>query len=232
MVKTDKKNSKNDSVGLVGWDRAEMAQKVALDIPDGSYVNLGIGIPEMVAGFVPEGRELIYQTENGLLGMGPAPDPQHQDRELVNAGKKYVTTIPGAAFFHHADSFSMIRGGHIDICVLGTMQVSRNGDIANWSTGAKDAIPAVGGAMDLVAGVKRIFVITQHVTKKGDPKIVEECTFPLTGKNVVERIYTNLAVIYVNKSGLYVREMAPGVTFDYLQERTGAELKQLEEAKV
>ena len=210
----------------IGWSRAEMAQKVAQDIPDGSYVNLGIGIPEMVADFVPEGRELIYQTENGLLGMGPVPEEGKGDRELVNAGKKYVTTIPGAAYFHHADSFAMIRGGHIDICVLGTMQVSRTGDIANWSTGAKDAIPAVGGAMDLVAGVKRIFVITQHVTKKGHPKIVDECTFPLTGKGVVERVYTDLAIMDIKKDGIYVREMAPNVDFKYLQEHTGTKLYQ------
>ena len=223
MIHTDKN---------IGWSRTEMAQKVALDIPDGSYVNLGIGIPEMVADFVPEGRELIYQTENGLLGMGPVPEKEKGDRELVNAGKKYVTTIPGAAFFHHADSFGMIRGGHIDICVLGTMQVSKNGDIANWSTGAKDAIPAVGGAMDLVAGVKRIFVITQHVTKKGDPKIVEECTFPLTGKGVVERIYTNLAILDVKKDGLFIKEMAPNVTFNYLQELTGTKLNQYIISKV
>lgn len=210
----------------IGWSRAEMAQKVAQDIPDGSYVNLGIGIPEMVADFVPKGRELIYQTENGLLGMGPVPEEGKGDRELVNAGKKYVTTIPGAAYFHHADSFAMIRGGHIDICVLGTMQVSRTGDIANWSTGAKDAIPAVGGAMDLVAGVKRIFVITQHVTKKGHPKIVDECTFPLTGKGVVERVYTDLAIMDIKKDGIYVREMAPNVDFKYLQEHTGTKLYQ------
>jgi len=210
----------------IGWSRAEMAQKVAEDIPDGSYVNLGIGLPELVADFVPEGRELIYQTENGLLGMGPIPKNDKKDRELVNAGKKYVTAISGAAYFHHADSFTMIRGGHIDICVLGTMQVSRNGDIANWSTGAKDAIPAVGGAMDLVAGVKRIFVISQHVTKKGHPKIVEECTFPLTGKGVVERVYTDLAILDIKKDGIFVREMAPNVSFDYLQEKTGTKLSQ------
>lgn len=210
----------------IGWSRAEMAEKVALDIPDGSYVNLGIGIPEMVADFVPEGRELIYQTENGLLGMGKVPKYENKDRELVNAGKKYITAIPGAAYFHHADSFTMIRGGHIDVCVLGAMQVSEQGDLANWSTGAKDAIPAVGGAMDLVAGVKRIFVITQHVTKHGDPKILEECTFPLTGKQVVERIYTNLAVIDVKKDGLFVRELAPNVDFNFLQKQTGAKLNQ------
>ena len=226
MVDTDKKTRQNDTVGQVGWNRAEMAQKVALDIPDGSYVNLGIGIPEMVADFVPEGRELIYQTENGLLGMGPVPEEGKGNRELVNAGKKYITAIPGAAYFHHADSFTMIRGGHIDICVLGAMQVSKEGDLANWSTGATNAIPAVGGAMDLVAGVKRIFVITQHVTKHGDPKIVDECSFPLTGKHVVERIYTDLAIIDVKEDGLYVREMAPNVDFNYLQERTGAILNQ------
>jgi len=215
MIHTDKK---------IGWSRAEMAQKVALDIPDGSYVNLGIGIPEMVADFVPEGRELIYQTENGLLGMGKVAEIGKEDRELVNAGKKCVTTIPGAAYFHHADSFTMIRGGHIDICVLGAMQISQDGDLANWSTGAKNAIPAVGGAMDLVAGVKRIFVISQHETKKGYPKIVEHCTFPLTGKQVVESIYTDLAIIDVKKDGLFVREMAPNVDFDYLQSKTGAKL--------
>lgn len=211
---------------VLGWSRAEMAQKAALDIPDGSYVNLGIGIPEMVASFVPEGRELIYQTENGLLGMGEAPAKEDEDRELVNAGKKCVTAIPGASYFHHGDSFTMIRGGHIDVCVLGAMQVSKEGDLANWSTGKKNAIPAVGGAMDLVAGVKRIFVITQHVTKHGDPKIIEKCTFPLTGKQVVERIYTDLAVIEVKKEGLFVREMAPGVTFEFLQSQTGTKLTQ------
>ena len=221
-----------DTEKQIGWNRAEMAQKVALDIPDGSYVNLGIGIPEMVADFVPEGREVIYQTENGLLGMGKVPEKGKGDRELVNAGKKCITAISGASYFHHADSFSMIRGGHIDICVLGAMHVSKEGDLANWSTGAKDAIPAVGGAMDLVAGVKRIFVITQHLTKHGDPKIIEECTFPLTGKKVVERIYTNLAIIDVKREGLFVREMAPKIDFDYLQKHTGAKLHQYAETQV
>ncbi|MEO2047594.1 MAG: 3-oxoacid CoA-transferase subunit B [Pirellulales bacterium] len=208
-----------------GWTREQMAQRAALDIPDGSYVNLGIGIPEMVAQFVPVGREFIYQTENGLLGMGPNPEAGQEDPDLINAGKKPVTAIPGAAFFHHADSFVMIRGGHIDICVLGAMQVSKAGDLANWSTGTADAIPAVGGAMDLVAGVKTIFVISQHQTKKGEPKIVERCTCPLTGKGVVDRIFTNLAILDVTSDGLVVRELAPGITFDYVQERTPVCLK-------
>jgi 3-oxoadipate CoA-transferase beta subunit len=208
----------------IGWSKTEMAQKVAMDIPDGSYVNLGIGMPEMVADFVPEGRELIYQTENGLLGMGPVPEAGKENPELINAGKKPVTTIPGACFFHHADSFTMIRGGHIDVCVLGAMQVSKDGDLANWSTGAANAIPAVGGAMDLVAGVKRILVITQHNTKEGEAKILNQCSYPLTGKGVVETIYTDLAIIDVKQEGLFVREMAPNVNFEYLQERTEARL--------
>ncbi|WP_321279139.1 3-oxoacid CoA-transferase subunit B [Marinifilum fragile] len=210
----------------IGWSKTEMAQNVAMDIPDGSYVNLGIGMPEMVADFVPSGRELIYQTENGLLGMGAVPMAGQEDPELINAGKKPVTTIPGACFFHHADSFTMIRGGHIDVCVLGAMQISKNGDLANWSTGAANAIPAVGGAMDLVAGVKRILVITQHNTKDGKPKILNQCSYPLTGKGVVESIYTNLAIIDVKKEGLFVRKLGPNVDFEYLQKHTEAKLFQ------
>ncbi|QQX82583.1 3-oxoacid CoA-transferase subunit B [Shewanella sp. KX20019] len=201
-----------------------MAQKAAQDIPDGAYVNLGIGIPEKVARYVPEGREVIYHTENGLLGMGPKPNDEEIDFELINAGKKPVSAIAGAAYFHHADSFAMIRGQHIDICVLGAMQVSQKGDLANWSTGAVDAIPAVGGAMDLVAGVKTIFVITQHTTKQGDAKLLENCSYPLTGQGVVSRIYTDLAVIKVTKHGLEVVELAPAVDFDYVQQRTACEL--------
>jgi len=207
-----------------GWTTDEMAQKVAADIPDGSYVNLGIGIPELVAGFVPEGREVIYHTENGLLGMGPVPDAEMEDPELINAGKKYVTALPGACYFHHADSFAMIRGRHIDICVLGALQVSEEGDLANWSTGEPGAIPAVGGAMDLVAGVKTIYVISKHITKTGEAKVVKQCSYPLTGKGVVNRIYTDLAIIDVTPKGLKVREMAPGVSFDDLQQCTGAKL--------
>ncbi len=201
-----------------------MAQRAALDIPDGSYVNLGIGIPELVAAHVPEGREFIYHTENGLLGMGPSPKEGEGEPELINAGKRQVTTMPGAAFFHHADSFVMIRGGHIDLCVLGALQVSQDGDIANWSTGALDAIPAVGGAMDLVAGVETIFVITQHTTRDGEPKLVESCTYPLTGPGVVDRIYTNLAVIDVTPNGFQLVELSPGVDFEYVEARTGAPL--------
>jgi len=209
---------------MVGLTREQMAARAAQDIPDGSFVNLGIGIPELVASFVPEGREFLYHTENGLLGMGPPPPPGSEDPELINAGKRAVTTLPGAAFFHHADSFTMIRGGHIDVCVLGAMQVSSTGDLANWSTGAPGAVPAVGGAMDLVAGVKTILVITRHVTKAGDPKLVEECSYPLTGREVVSRIYTDLAVVDVTPRGFQLRELSPGVAYEEVREKTGAPL--------
>ena len=199
-----------------------MARRVALDIPDGSYVNLGIGIPELVAKYVPEGRELIYHTENGLLGMGPTPAEGEGHPELINAGKRQVTAIPGAAYFHHADSFTMIRGGHIDLCVLGALQVACSGDLANWSTGAPDAIPAVGGAMDLVAGVGKIWVITQHCTKRGEPKLVDACTYPLTGVGIVTRVYTELCVLDVTDRGFELVELSPGVTLDCVRERTGA----------
>lgn len=204
----------------VGWSRIEMAQKAALDIPDGSYVNLGIGMPELIADHVPPGIEVIYHTENGLLGMGPVPEPGEEDVELINAGKKYVTAIKGACFFHHADSFTMIRGGHLDISILGALQVCEKGDLANWSTGKPGAIPAVGGAMDLVAGVKNVWVITDHNTKDGHFKLVNNCSFPLTGKGVVDRVYTNLAILEVTPEGLKLREMAPGISFEYFQERT------------
>lgn len=213
-----------EKTDIKGWSTDEMAQKVAFDIPNGAYVNLGIGIPEKVAAFVPEGREVIYHTENGLLGMGNSPQIGQEDPELINAGKKAVTAIPGACYFHHADSFTMIRGKHIDVCVLGALQVAENGDLANWSTGETGAIPAVGGAMDLVAGVKTIYVITRHTTKTGEPKIVQQCSYPLTGKGVVSRIYTNLAIIDLTKEGLFVKEMAPGVNFSYLQSQTDARL--------
>ncbi len=208
-----------------GWSREEMAQRLAQDIANGSYVNLGIGIPELVAKFVPEGRTFIYHTENGLLGMGPSPAEGEADPELINAGKRHVTANPGSAYFHHADSFAMIRGGHLDLSVLGAMQIAQNGDLANWSTGKPGAIPAVGGAMDLVAGVKQVFVMTQHCTKTGDPKLVESCSYPLTGRSVVDRVYTNLAVIDVTPDGFQVVELCPGVEFETVQELTGAPLR-------
>lgn len=207
-----------------GWSNEEIAHKIAEDLPDGAYVNLGIGLPELVAGQIPEGKEIIFHTENGLLGVGPPPAPGEEDDELINAGKKPVTAIPGSCFFHHADSFAMVRGGHIDYCILGAFQVSEKGDLANWSTGELGAIPAVGGAMDLVAGVPHVFVISSHTTKTGEPKIVKECTYPLTGPRCVNRIYTNLAVIEVTDKGLQVREMAAGVTPELLQEVTAAPL--------
>ncbi len=214
-----------------GLSRPQMAWRAAQDIFDGAYVNLGIGIPEMVARFVPEGREVIYHTENGVLGFGPPPEPGQEDPELINAGKKPVTLRPGAAFVHHADSFAMIRGGHIDICILGAMQVAANGDLANWSTGDPDAIPAVGGAMDLVAGVRRIFVITSHTTRDGSPKLMERCGYPLTGVGVVERIYTDLAVVDVGDDGFVLREIAPGVDVQTVQERTAAPLHVAEDLR-
>ena len=211
-------------VPLQGWDREAMARRLAQDIPNGSYINLGIGIPELVAKFVPEGRTFIYHTENGLLGMGPSPEEGNEDPELINAGKRHVTANPGAAYFHHADSFAMIRGGHLDLSILGAMQISQAGDLANWSTGKPGAIPAVGGAMDLVAGVKKVFVLTQHTTKTGEPKLVESCTYPLTGQGVVDRIYTDLAVIDITPTGFQTVELAPGVSFEHVQAMTGAEL--------
>lgn len=207
-----------------GWTPDQMAARAALDIPNGAYVNLGIGMPERVAEFVPEGRTFIYHSENGLLGMGPKPSENERDPDLINAGKKPVTLNPGASFFHHADSFAMIRGGHIDFCVLGAMQVADNGDLANWSTGEADAIPAVGGAMDLVAGVRTIFVITRHVTKEGNAKLVARCTYPLTGVGVVKRVYTDLAVIAVTPDGFQAVDLAPGVSFDEVASKTGAPL--------
>jgi 3-oxoadipate CoA-transferase beta subunit len=209
---------------VIGLSRDEMAQRVAMDIPNGSYVNLGIGIPELITQFVPDGREFIYHTENGLLGMGPSPEEGAGEPELINAGKRQVTALPGASYFQHPDSFAMIRGGHLDLCVLGALQVASNGDLANWSTGGPDAIPAVGGAMDLVAGVKSVYVITQHCTKTGDPKLIEACTYPLTGPGVVNRIYTDLAVIDITAEGFQLVELSPGVSFEYVAERTGAKL--------
>ena len=202
-----------------------MAARVARDIPNGAYVNLGIGLPTMVANHLPKDREIILHTENGLLGMGPAPEAGAEDADLINAGKQPVTALPGASFFHHADSFGMMRGGHLDCCVLGAFQVSVKGDLANWHTGAKDAIPAVGGAMDLAIGAKSVFVMMEHQTKKGESKIVARCTYPVTGLRCVNRIYTDLAVIDVTPTGLVVTDIVPGLTMDELVQLTGVPLR-------
>jgi 3-oxoadipate CoA-transferase beta subunit len=204
--------------------RDRMAARVALDIPEGACVNLGIGLPTLVANHLPADREIFLHSENGILGMGPAPAPGAEDWDLVNAGKQPVTLLTGGAFFHHADSFAMMRGGHLDICVLGAFQVSAGGDLANWHTGAADAIPAVGGAMDLAIGARRTFVMMEHVTRDGAPKIVERCSYPLTGVGCVARIYTDLAVVDVTPAGLVAREWVDGLSFDELQALTGAPL--------
>ncbi len=205
-------------------DRNQIAARVARDIPEGAYVNLGIGLPTLVAGHLPKDREVLLHSENGVLGIGPRPAPGDVDEDLIDAGKEPVTLLAGGSFFHHADSFEMIRGGHIDICVLGAFQVSARGDLANWHTGTADAIPAVGGAMDLAAGAKAVFVMMEHVTKKGEPKIVAECAYPLTGVRCVSRIYTDLAVIDVRPEGLQVVELVDGLDFAELQRLTGAPL--------
>ena len=208
------------------WSRAEMAARVAADIDDGAVVNLGIGLPTLVANHLPAGRGVILHSENGVIGMGPAPTEGEEDYDLINAGKQPVTLLPGGSFFHHADSFAMMRGGHLDVCVLGAFQVAANGDLANWHTGAVDAIPAVGGAMDLAIGAKKTYVMMEHTTKTGEKKIVERCSYPLTGIGCVARIYSDLAVIDVTAAGLVVREMAEGLSFAALQGLTGATLKE------
>jgi 3-oxoadipate CoA-transferase, beta subunit len=204
--------------------RDQIAARVARDIPDGACVNLGIGLPTLVANHLPKNREILLQSENGVIGMGPAPAPGEEDYDLINAGKEPVSLLLGGVYFHHADSFGMMRGGHLDICVLGAFQVSVTGDLANWHTGAPDAIPAVGGAMDLAIGAKQVFVMMDHLTKSGQSKIVERCTYPLTAVGCVNRIYTDLAVLDVTREGLRVRELADGLTFEELCQVTGVPL--------
>lgn len=206
------------------WTNDQMATRIATDIPDGSYVNLGVGRPEAVANHIPEGKEIVFQSENGFLGMGPAAKDNEIDWEIINAGKKPVTAVPGASIFHHADSFAMIRGGHLDVCVLGGFQVGRNGDLANWSTGEADAIPAVGGAMDLGVGAKNVYVLMTHTTKSGEPKLVEKITYPATAIQAVTTVYTDLAVINITPDGPIVRDMVDGLTFEELQAKTGTKL--------
>ncbi|NLP83524.1 CoA transferase subunit B [Microbacterium sp. CFH 90308] len=205
--------------------REQLAARIAADIPEGSYVNLGIGAPTLVANFLPDDLEIILHTENGLLGMGPAPEPERIDPDLINAGKQPVTALPGAAYFHHADSFGMMRGGHLDVCVLGAFQVSERGDLANWSTGAPGAIPAVGGAMDLAIGAKNVYVMTDLLTKSGESKLVQDCTYPLTGVGCVTRVYTDHAIFDVTPEGFAVREAFGDNTVQSLSELTGLRLR-------
>jgi 3-oxoadipate CoA-transferase beta subunit len=204
--------------------RTAMAERLARDIPEGWYVNLGIGIPTLVADHVPMEREVIFHSENGVLGMGPAPPPERVEPWLINAGKQHVTLRTGGCYVHHADSFAMIRGGHLDLCVLGAFEVAENGDIANWATSENDTAPAVGGAMDLAAGAQRLWVVMEHTTKDGRPRLVRRCSYPLTALGSVRRVYTNLAVLDVGPEGFLVREMIPGLTFEALQARTEAKL--------
>ena len=207
------------------YSRDQMAARVARDIPEGAYVNLGIGLPTLVANHLPRDREIFLHSENGLLGMGPAPAPGSEDPDLINAGKQPVTLLTGGAYFHHADSFAMMRGGHLDFCVLGAFQVSATGDLANWHTGAPDAIPAVGGAMDLAIGAKKTFVMMEHLTKGGESKIVAACTYPLTGVGCVSRVYTDMATIDITPQGLKVIDMVEGLTLDELQRLSGVPLQ-------
>ncbi len=206
--------------------RDQLAQRVARDIPEGAYVNLGIGLPTRIANYLPADKEVILHSENGLLGMGPSPAPGEEDPELINAGKERVTLLPGGSYFHHADSFTMMRGGHLDICVMGAYQVSAAGDLANWSTGAEDAIPAVGGAMDLAIGARKVYVMMDYLTKTGECKLVEQCSYPLTGLACVSRIYSDMTIIDITPDGPQVLELCPGLTFDALQALTPIRLLQ------
>ncbi len=206
------------------FSRDDMARRVAQDIPEGAYVNLGIGLPTMVANHLDKSRDIFLHSENGILGMGPAPAAGEEDEDVINAGKQPVTLLTGGSYFHHGDSFAMMRGGHLDICVLGAFQVSVQGDLANWHTGAPDAIPAVGGAMDLAIGAKSVYVMMEHQTKAGESKIVQACTYPLTGIGCVNRIYTDLAVMDVTPNGLIVRDIAEGLSLQELEKLTGVAL--------
>jgi len=206
-------------------NRNEMAARVARDIPDGAVVNLGIGLPTLVANHLPNDREVLLHSENGVLGMGPAPAAGEEDWDLINAGKQAVTLLDGGSYFHHADSFAMMRGGHLDYCVLGAFQVAVNGDLANWHTGAPDAIPAVGGAMDLAIGAKKTFVMMEHLTKSGESKIVNACTYPLTGVGCVSRIYTDMATIDITPQGLRVIDMVEGLSLEELQRLSGVPMQ-------
>lgn len=205
-------------------DRAAIARRVAQDIPEGAYVNLGIGLPTRVADYLPSGLDIFLHSENGVLGMGPSPAPGEEDPDLINAGKQPVTLLPGGCYFHHADSFAMMRGGHIDICVLGAFQVARNGDLANWHTGEAGAIPAVGGAMDLAVGARQTFVMMDLFTRGGDSKLVDRCSYPLTGLGCVSRVYTDHGIFDLRDGTVLVTELIDGLTLDDLRARVGIEL--------
>jgi 3-oxoadipate CoA-transferase, beta subunit len=204
--------------------RKQIAWRAAQDIPDGSYVNLGVGLPTLVSDYVPTGRDVIYQSENGILGMGPAPKPENADPDLINATKQPVTLVPGASIFHTGDAFAMIRGGHIDYALLGAFQVAPNGDLANWTVGGPGKPPSVGGAMDLAAGAANVWVLMEHTTRDGGPRLLERCTYPLTAPGVVKRVYTSLAVIGVETEGLVVHEILEGLDLADLRAQSGAEL--------
>lgn len=207
------------------WTRDEMAARVAQDIPEGAVVNLGIGLPTLVANHMPNGKEIFLHSENGILGMGPAPAKGSEDFDLINAGKQPVTLLEGGAFFHHADSFAMMRGGHLDFCVLGAFQVAENGDLANWHTGGNDAIPAVGGAMDLAIGAKKTFVMMEHTTKTGESKLVNRCSYPLTGVACVARVYTDLAVLDITPQGFKCVEKVAGLSLEELSRLSGVTIQ-------
>jgi 3-oxoadipate CoA-transferase beta subunit len=208
--------------------REDMAARLARDIPEGWYVNLGLGLPTLIPDYIAPGREVVFHSENGILGMGPVPPKDAVDTWLINATKQNITLVPGASIFNQAESFAMIRGGHLDLCVLGAYEVAENGDIANWATSANDTLPAVGGAMDLAAGSRQLWALMEHVTKDGRPRLVQRCNYPLTAAGVVKRVYTNLAVLDVTPRGFEVLDMAPGLTFDELQAKTEAKLRMAE----
>lgn len=208
----------------MAWTRDEMAARAAQELQDGFYVNLGIGIPTLAANVMPAGKDVVLHSENGILGVGPTPPEAERDRDLINASKDYVTLLPGGSYCVHSDAFAMIRGGHLDLALLGAFEVAGNGDLANWTTGDRRFPPGVGGAMDLAVGAKAIWVLTDHTTKKGEPKIVNACKYPLTAKGVVKRIFTDLALIDLTEDGLLVREMVPGLTIDALQAVTEPKL--------
>jgi 3-oxoadipate CoA-transferase, beta subunit len=214
---------KEDKMKLLS--RRQMAWRAAQDIQDGTYVNLGIGLPTTVSDFIPSGREIVFHSENGILGMGPAPKPGEEDADLINAGKGLTTLVPGGVFFHHNDAFLMIRGGHLDLALLGAFEVAENGDLANWTTEDPDFPPGVGGAMDLAAGAREVRVLVEHTTKDGRPRIRKRCGYPLTAPHCVKRVYTNLAVLDITPEGVVVREMVDGLDFAGLQERTEAKLR-------